>query len=268
LRKFILLACALLVLLARSAGAQEIPASIAFPGSFWISGGEVVPAERGNVLGQASFEQGITVWERGSWFLIPHVNVSLLADSDGYAWNNRHPARVGVKIVRRVPAGMVQVGGGIMFEPDADSDEQRHPTAAVDYWTGWAAETRAQRGAAFGGFPGYAWASSGLIAGRDPRNWITTAAVQQGMVAYRSRIVSVVPYAAGAISFDSKRRSWENRASYDAGVKLVRPIVGGVIETGVAARRQHELLTDQVHFAPVAYVNLWIGWNPRSLFNR
>ena len=38
------------------------------------------PAERGNVVGQAGFEQGITVWERGSWFLIPHVNVTLMAD--------------------------------------------------------------------------------------------------------------------------------------------------------------------------------------------
>jgi len=77
-----------------------------------------------------------------------------------------------------------------------------------------------------------------------------------------------VPYAAAAVSFDSKRRTWENRASYDAGVKLVRPLVGGMVETGVAARRQHELLTGEVHFAPVVYVNLWVGWNPRSLFNR
>jgi hypothetical protein len=268
LPRLALLACALLALFARHVGAQEIPPSIAFPGSFWISAGNVVPAEDGNVLGQAAFEQGITVWERGSWFLIPHVNVSLMADSYGYDWNNRSPARVGLKIVRRVPGGIVQAGGGMMIEPGTDGDAQRHPTAAVDYWAGWAAEGRAQGGAAFGGFPGYAWASSGLIAGRDPHNWITTAAAQQGLVAFRSRIVSVVPYAAGAVSFDSKRRPWENRVSYDAGVKLVRPLIGGVVEAGVAARRQHELLTGQAHYAPVAYVNLWIGWNPRSFFQR
>jgi hypothetical protein len=163
---------------------------------------------------------------------------------------------------------MVQAGAGMMFEPNADSDEQWHPTAAVDYWTGWAAEGAAQHGAKFGGYPGYAWASSGLIAGRDPQNWITTAAAQQGLVVFRSQIFSVVPYAGAAASFDTKRRTWENRVSYDAGVKLVRPMVGGVVETGIAARRQHEVLTGQVHFAPVAYVNLWIGWNPRSLFNR
>ena len=268
MRRFALIACVLLALFARNVAAQEIPSSIAFPGFFWISAGDVVPAERGNVVGQATFEQGITVWEHGSWFLIPHVNVSLMADSYGYEWNNRQPARMGVKIVRRVRGGVVQASGGMMIEPNAASDEQRHPTAAVDYWTGWAAEGGAQRGASFGGFPGYAWASSGLIAGRDPHNWITTAAAQQGLVVFRSRVVSVVPYAAGAVSFDSKERPWENRVSYDAGVKVVRPLVGGMVEAGVAARRQHELLTDHVHSAPVAYVNLWIGWNPRSIFHR
>ena len=103
-----LIACALLPLFARTVGAQEIPPSIAFPGSFWISAGDVVPAEHGNVLGQAAFEQGITVWEQGSWFLVPHVTVALMADSYGYEWNNRSPARVAVKIVRRIPGGIVQ----------------------------------------------------------------------------------------------------------------------------------------------------------------
>jgi hypothetical protein len=268
LRRFTLLICALLALGARHVGAQEIPASIAFPGSFWISAGNVAPAEAGNVLGQAVFEQGITAWDHGSWFLIPHVNVTLMADSHSYDWNNRHGARVGLRIVRRVPGGIVQAGGGLMFEPGIGAGDQLYPTAAVDYWAGWAAEERAQSGAAFGGFPGYAWASSGLIAGRDPHNWITTAAAQQGLVAFRSRVVSVVPYAAGAFTIDSKRRPWENRVSYDAGVKLVRPLIGGVVEGGVAARRQHELLTGQTYFAPVVYVNLWIGWNPRSVFHR
>jgi hypothetical protein len=266
LRNFALLTC--LVLLALPASAQEIPASIAFPGSFWISAGDVGPAEEGNVIGQVGFEQGVTVWQRGNWHLIPHVNAGLMADTEGYEWNNRHPARVAVKLVRHIPGGIVQGSVGMMIEPDSASDQQRHPTVSLDYWAGWTAERRAQRGARFGTFPGYAWASSGLIAGRDPDNWITAAAVQQGVVVFRSQILSVVPYAAGSVSFDSKRRPWENRVSYDAGVKVVRPVIGGVIEAGVAERWQHQLLTDQAHSAPVAYVNLWIGWNPRSLFNR
>jgi hypothetical protein len=173
-----------------------------------------------------------------------------------------------VKIVRSVPGGIVQAGGGMMIEADAADGDRHHPTVSADYWAGWAAEGLAQRGARFGGFPGHAYASSGLIAGRDPHNWITTAAAQQGLVVLRSRIVSIVPYAAGAVSFDSKRRPWENRVTYDAGVKLVRPLIGGVVEAGVAQRRQHELLTGHVDSEPVAYVNLWIGWNPRTLLHR
>jgi len=34
-----------MLLFARTGGAQEVPASIAYPGSFWISAGDVVPAE-------------------------------------------------------------------------------------------------------------------------------------------------------------------------------------------------------------------------------
>ena len=46
-----LIACALLPLFARTVGAQEIPPSIAFPGSFWISAGDVAPA-----FGQTALE--------------------------------------------------------------------------------------------------------------------------------------------------------------------------------------------------------------------
>ena len=82
---------------------------------------------------------------------------------------------------------------------------------------------------------------------------------------YPNRPINVVvPYAAGTLNVDSKSRVWENRLTYDAGVKVVRHFVGGVVEGGVAGRRQHELLTGRVESAPVVYVNLWIGWNPRS----
>jgi hypothetical protein len=260
------LAC--LALSASTASAQEIVPSIAFPGSFWISAGDVGPAEEGNVIGQAGFEQGVTVWQRGNWFVIPHVNVGLMADTEGYEWNNRHPVRVAAKLVRSVPGGIVSAGAGMMLEPNAPTDRELYPTAFVDYWSGWAAEGPAQSRARFGGFPGHAYASSGLIAGRDPHNWITAAAVQQGVVVFRSRLFSIVPYAGSTVSFDSKRRPWENRVSYDAGVKIVRPLVGGVVEAGIAERRQHQLMTGEAESAPVAYVNLWIGWNPRSLFHR
>ena len=248
--------------------AQDMPSSKAYPGSFWLSAGDVGPAERDNVAGQAAFEQGLTVWQRDAWFLIPYVGATLMTDSAGYDWNNRHPGQIGMKLVRRVPGGVVQAAGGILFERDPSTDEQRHGTAFVSYWAGWAAEGRAQHGARFGEFPGHVSAHSGLITGRDPHNWMTTVGAQQGVVVFRNRFLAAVPYGSGAVSFDTKRRVWENRVTLDAGFKVVRPLVGGVVEAGVAERRQYTVLTDSVDTAPVAYVNLWIGWNPRTVSRR
>jgi hypothetical protein len=264
LRNAILLA-ALLVCAVSSAAAQELPQSTAFPGSFWVSTGDVGPAEKGNVVTQAAFEQGITAWERGSWFAIPYFSAGLTTDSDGYEWNDRHPFQVGMKLVRRVPGGAIQGGAGVMFERDPATGGERHPTAFVSYWAGWAAEGQAQRGSIFRGFPGHLSAHSGLMTGRDPDNWMTRIDGQQGLAVLRNRALSVVPYGASVVTFDTKRRVWENRIAVDAGVKVVRPFVGGVIEAGVAERRQYTVLIDQVETAPVAYVNLWIGWNPRAV---
>ena len=265
----IAVASAVVLLTSAAASAQEVPASRAFPGSVWISSGAVGPAERENVLTQVGVEQGITVWERNAaWFLVPFASLRVSADSQGYLWNNKHPSMLGVKLVRRVPGGVVQGGGGVMFERVEGSNDGQHPTAFVNYWAGWTADRRAHLGGGPAGFPGHIDASSGLLSGADPENWLTALSAQQGLAINRSKILSIVPYAGGVVAFDSKRRTWENRATYDLGVKAVRPMVGGVVEAGVAHRRQHQLLVDRVDSGPVAFVNLWIGWKPRTISSR
>lgn len=248
--------------------AQELPSSRALPGSFWLSTGNVGPAERGNVVSQANLEQGLTVWQRRNLFAIPFVSAGMTADSAGYSWNDRHPAQVGMKLVWRVPGGALQGGGGVMFERDPATGHDRHLSAFVSYWSGWAAEGPAQRGGMLRGFPGHLSATSGLMTGRDPQNWMTRIDGQQGVAVLRNRVISAVPYAGGVVTFDSKRRIWENRATLDAGFKLVRPFAGGVVEAGVAERRQYTLLTGDVSTAPIVYVNVWVGWNPRRLTSR
>jgi hypothetical protein len=262
---------ALIALLAWTASplcAQDLPPSTAFPGSFWISTGSVGPAERGNVVSQANVEQGVTVWRQHNLFAIPFVSAGMTADSRGYAWNDRHPAELGMKLVWRVPGGALQGGGGVMFDRDPATGQDHHLSAFVSYWSGWAAEGRAQRGGVFRGFPGHLSATSGLMTGRDPQNWMTRIDAQQGVAVFRHRALAAVPYGAGVVTFDSKRRDWENRVSVDAGIKIVRPFVGGVVEAGVAERRQYTILTGEVGTAPVAYVNLWVGWNPQLVVKR
>jgi hypothetical protein len=230
----------------------------------WVSAGHVGPAERDNVTIQSGFEQGIAVWEHGSWFLVPFVGVTLGTDSLGYEWNDKHPATVAVKLVRRVPGGVVQAGGGVLFERDPRTERQAHATAFVNYWAGWTADRRAHRGAFPNGFPGHVAASSGLLTGRDPDNWITTVWAQQGVVVLKNRFVAAVPYMGGTFSVDTARRPWENRATLDTGIKLVRALRGGVLEAGIAERTQRDWLTGRTQSAPIGFVNLWLGWNPRS----
>jgi hypothetical protein len=267
LRSAILFMC-VLAGVAAPVSAQELPSSTAFPGSFWVSAGDVGPAERGNAAVWSGFEQGITVWQSRGWFAIPYVSANLSNDTAGYEWNDRHPGQIGAKLVWRAGGGALQAGGGLMFERDPIGGDDRHPTAFVSYWTGWAAEGRAQRGSMLRGFPGHLSATSGLMTGRDPDNWMTRIDGQQGVAVFRSRMFSIVPYGGGVVTFDSKRRVWENRVTLDAGLKLVRPFVGGVVEGGFAERRQYTMLTGDVSDAPVAYVNIWVGWNPRAVSRR
>jgi hypothetical protein len=138
----------------------------------------------------------------------------------------------------------------------------------VNYWSGWTGDRRAHLGGGPAGFPGHVDASTGMLSGADPENWLTVISAQQGIAINRAQIASIVPYGGGMFAFDSKRRPWENRATYDLGVKLVRPVAGGVVEGGIAHRRQHQLLLDRVDSGPVAFVNLWIGWNPRTISSR
>jgi len=248
--------------------AKELPKSTAFPGTFWLSAGDVGPVERGNSGVWSGVEQGITVWQRGAWFAIPYVGATLSNDSAGYEWNDRHPGQIGAKLVWRVSGGALQAGGGLMFEHDPIGGGDRHPTAFVSYWTGWAAEGSAQRGSMLRGLPGHFAATSGLMTGRDPDNWMTRIDGQQGVVVVRNRIFSLVPYGGGVVTFDSKRRVWENRVTLDGGIKAVKTFVGGVVEGGIAERRQYTVLTGEVGTAPVAFVNVWFGWNPRAVSQR
>jgi hypothetical protein len=258
--------CSLFVLytLTSSAAAQDAtpPASVTLPGSFWISAGNAGPAEPGNRLSQGAIEQGISTWRRGSWFAGPFVSLSFTADSAGYDWNNKHPVTIGGKLQHRMGNGVLQAGAGVMFETDPSTGDDRHPTAFVGYWAGWQGDVSAHARGRGPAFPGSINISSGLLTGRDPDNWMSYATLQQGIAAARAGGFALVPYASSGVSFDTKRRTWQNRLTSDAGVKVVRAITGGVIEAGVAHRHQYEMLTGRGTAEPVAFVNLWIGWNP------
>ena len=258
------LVCGLSGSVARAQDVMSPPAVVAFPGSFWISAGDAGPAEPRNMLGQAALEQGLTVWQDGAWFLVPYVGISLTADSQGYDWNNKHPTTVGIKVQRRMANGVIFGGGGVMFERDPVTGHDRHATASIGYWSGWGGNGGANAGRSLLELPGSVNALSGRLTGRDPENWMSSVSLQQGVVASRWRGLALIPYGATRATFDTKRRVWENRVTSDAGVKITRALTGGVVEVGVAERHQYTLLTRESSATTVAFINLWIGWNPSA----
>jgi hypothetical protein len=248
---------------AGSAAAQQAtpPTPVTLPGSFWMSMGDAGPAEPENRISQGALEQGITAWRRGSWFAGPFVSLSFTADTAGYDWNNKHPVTIGGKVQQRFGHGVLQAGAGVMFETDPLTGDERHPTAFVGYWAGWQGDFESH---AHGGptFPGSVNVSSGLLTGRDPDNWMSYVTLQQGVTVLRAGGVAFVPYGSSGVTFDTKRRTWQNRLTNDTGVKVMRAFTGGVIEAGVAHRHQWEMLTGHESTEPVVFVNVWIGWNP------
>jgi hypothetical protein len=185
----IVVALSLLTSASIASAQQQLPPSIALPGSFWISAGGVGPAEPGNTVGRAFFEQGIAVVKEGPWFVTPFFDTWLVADSRGYEWNDRNPVLVGAKLQRRTSGGVIYGGGGIIERHPA-TGQRRHASVFTGYWTGWQLDTRSHAGAVPFGLP-----MSGLLNGRDPDNWASAATVNQGIRVYHRSGIAAVPYA-------------------------------------------------------------------------
>jgi hypothetical protein len=249
------------------AAAQEAPstpAAIAFPGSVNMTVGNVTPTEAGNVVSLTMLEQGVTVWRHKGSFVSGIVQASIGRDSDHYAWNNRRPVTMGVRFSQVMSNSVLQlnVGESIVNGPASSTDIK--PVAYASYWAGW---RHTLSGGRFSprALPGTVWATSGVTSGLEPDNWVSTASVDQGVNVYEHGRMSLIPYTRFTIGGDTRGFAWDNRTSLDGGLKVRRTVVGGVIDAGVAARRQHERISGATRTAAVAFVELWYGWNPRAI---
>jgi hypothetical protein len=250
-------------------GAQEAPstpASVAFPGSVNMTIGNVTPTERGNVVSLTQIEQGVTVWRHNRTFVSGLALLSVGRDSDHYAWNNRHPVTLGVRLSQVMSNSVLQLNVGESVVSDAATPTVVKPVAYASYWAGW-------RHAVSGGrftpraLPGSFWITSGVVTALEPDNWITAASFDQGATVYERGRTSLIPYTRLTANGDTRGFGWNNRTSVDAGLKVRRTIMGGVVDAGVAARRQYERISGTSRTTGVAFVELWYGWNPRVVIH-
>jgi hypothetical protein len=240
------------------------PATVGFPGSVNMTAGTVTPTEPGNVVSLTVLEQGVTIWRHKGFFVSGIAQASFGRDSDHYAWNNRHPLTFGVRFSQVMANSVLQVNAGESIVEDGTNAATAKPIAYTSYWAGWR-HTLGRSGFAPRALPGSVWATTGIVSALEPDNWVTMAAVDQGVNVYEHGRTALIPYTRLTAGADSRGFSWNNRVSIDGGLKIRRTVAGGVIDLGVAARRQHERITGNTRTAAVAFVELWYGWNPRAL---
>jgi len=240
-----------------TAHAQDLRAPIALPGSMNASFGTAGPLEPNNTMGGATFEQGVTAWRRGPLFVVGFIDLTLRADTRGYAWNNNMPYLAGGKIMISGRGGVLQGVVGVAGDARATAFRRPVPAAHVSYWAGW------QRSTSTVQIPGNAWATSGVLTATEPDNWITSAHLEQGVTAWRGRMFSLVPFAGATATVDTEHRPWNNRGFVDAGVKVSTRVHGVAVDIGAAQRMSRAWESGATASAPVVFVNLWVGWMPR-----
>ena len=245
--------------------ASPTPASIGFPGSVNMTAGNVTPTERGNIVSLTMLEQGVTVWRHKSTFVSGLAQISVGRDTDHYAWNNRRPVTLGVRFSQVMSNSVLQLNVGESIVSDTTSTTTVvKPVVYASYWAGW-------RHSVSGGrfrpraLPGAFWITSGVVTALEPDNWVTAASFDQGATVYERGRTALIPYARLTANADTNRFAWNNRTSVDAGLKVRRSVMGGVVDAGVAARRQYERTSGTSRTAGVAFVELWYGWNPRAI---
>lgn len=247
--------------------AQETPStpsSVAFPGSVNMTVGNVTPTERGNVVSLTMLEQGVTVWRHKNTFVSGLAQLSVGRDSDHYAWNNRRPVTLGVRFSQVLSNSVLQLNVGESIVSDTTTSRVMKPVAYASYWAGW---RHSLSGGTFRprALPGTFWITSGVVSGLEPDNWVTSASFDQGAMVYEHGRTALIPYTRFTANADTRGSTWNNRTSVDAGLKVRRTVMGGVVDAGVAARRQYERLSGTSRTAGVAFVELWYGWNPRAI---
>jgi hypothetical protein len=74
--------------------------------------------------------------------------------------------------------------------------------------------------------------------------------------------VSTIPFVGAGGTADTAGAPWNNRTRVEAGVKTTRELLTGMIEAGIAQRREWDYRAGDQRAAPVIFVNYWLGWSP------
>jgi hypothetical protein len=240
--------------------------AVTLPGEVESTSGNLSSYEKGNVVADTYLEQKAVIFSaaRETLTITPYFSAEFVLDTAGYNWNNRLSPGIGLKLNKRVHAGVISAGIGYLYENRFRNADGFEPSGGrIDFlseWFGWndVAE-KANR------FPGSTWAIVGHFSPVEAGNLIERGHVQQGCVLKRFGEMAVVPFVEATVGHDSKRFDWENFATVGSGVKVGMPSGRMYTEMGVGYLRETRLLSDGTARGLKLFVSVSYGW---SLFGR
>src|SRR5213080_1718837 len=88
----------------------------AVSGSSWAAVGNISPVERGDIIGQGYFSQGVIAKRFSRATLVPYAEATFSRDSKGFDWDNKAVYGSGIKAI--IPHGEVftELGVGYLRE--------------------------------------------------------------------------------------------------------------------------------------------------------
>lgn len=213
--------------------------TVALPGQFWSTNGNLEPVEKGNVLTENYFEQGATVFATAghSVTVTPYVAVGFAFDTKGFSYNNKIDPSIGIKLNKIFRSGIISAGTAFADEHRFDNGGSASGIVYFgQYWFGWhpIADQKSK-------FPGSSWGSFGNISPVEHGNYIFLDYISQGYVAKRfgqTHEQALMPFAEFTVSKDTKGFDWENKAIAGGGVKFGIP--KGEMYTEIGAGYVHE----------------------------
>ena len=87
-----------------------------FPGSSWASVGKISPVEKGDILAQAYFSQGVVAKRFSRAALVPYGETTLSRDSKGFDWDNKAIYGAGMKAIMPRGALYTELGAAYLHE--------------------------------------------------------------------------------------------------------------------------------------------------------
>jgi hypothetical protein len=117
-------------------------------------------------------------------------------------------------------------------------------------------------------FTGQAWTSNGVYSPLEPGNVLFQTYAEQTASVFSTwhNSVTVVPYVATSMTFDTKGYSWNNKIQPSMGIRVSKIFPHGVISAGTAYMYEDRFQASKAFKASgrTDYVSCWFGWQTVS----